>query len=161
MVNGESFNLRFPQTATIRDVKQELIDKKPAELLNFLQISSPGSPPPAKTEELRILHLGKFLEDGKTLQGKRCPSLFARALPLLGEFPLGLLFTSGVLKFPAKESVIRAASRASLDSKASSVLRFGLALIEFHVAMPHRLVALCPSWLVHPCPRKAVEFATR
>lgn len=70
MVNGGSFNMRFPQTATIFDVKQELIDKKPSELMDFLQISAPGSAPPTKTEELRILHLGKFLEDAKTLQGK-------------------------------------------------------------------------------------------
>lgn len=62
--------MRFPQTATICDVKQELIDKKPRELIDFLQMSVPGSAPPAKTEELRILHLGKFLEDAKTLQGK-------------------------------------------------------------------------------------------
>lgn len=78
MVNGGSFNMRFPQTATICDVKQELIDKKPSELMDFLQISVPGSAPPTKTEELRILHLGKFLEDAKTLQGKHVhvPAVF-------------------------------------------------------------------------------------
>jgi Ubiquitin-2 like Rad60 SUMO-like len=70
MVNGESFHLRFPQASTIRDVKQALVDRKPAELIDFIQSSSPGSPPPSKTEELRILHLGKFLEDAKSLQGK-------------------------------------------------------------------------------------------
>lgn len=79
MVNGESFKLRFPQTATICDVKQELIDKKPSELIDFLQVSAPGSPPPAKTEELRILHLGKFLEDAKTLQGK--PAVLSFTFP--------------------------------------------------------------------------------
>lgn len=68
MVNGGSFNMRFPPTATISDVKQALIDTKPRELIEYLQISVPGSAPPTKTEELRILHLGKFLEDAKTLQ---------------------------------------------------------------------------------------------
>ncbi len=70
MVNSNSFHLRFPEATTIREVKQALIDRKPPELMDFLQNSSPSSPPPSKTEELRILHLGRFLEDAKTLEGK-------------------------------------------------------------------------------------------
>lgn len=70
MVNGKSFNMCFPKGSSVREVKQALIDKKPVELIDFLQNSSPSSPPPSKTEELRILHLGKFLEDSMTLQGK-------------------------------------------------------------------------------------------
>lgn len=75
MVDGESFHMCFPQNTTIRNVKQALVDKKPAELITFLQSSAPSSPPPTKTDELRILHLGKFLEDSTTLQGKFYPLL--------------------------------------------------------------------------------------
>lgn len=70
MVNGESFRMCFPKDSSVREVKQALIDKKPSELISFLQNSSPSSPPPSRVDELRILHLGKFLEDSKTLQGK-------------------------------------------------------------------------------------------
>ncbi|CDF40621.1 unnamed protein product, partial [Chondrus crispus] len=40
-----------------------------AELVAFLKESNPNAiSGPAKTEEIRILHLGKFLDDAKTLQ---------------------------------------------------------------------------------------------
>ena len=39
------------------------------ELLDFLAKSAPGGvPPPSKAEEIRFLHLGKLLEDSKTLR---------------------------------------------------------------------------------------------
>lgn len=69
LINGESFEMRFPQSATIREVKQKVIDDKPSELTKFWQQSTPSGPAPIRTDDIRILHLGKFLEDSKTLQG--------------------------------------------------------------------------------------------
>jgi Ubiquitin-2 like Rad60 SUMO-like len=71
MVNGESFRMSFASKLSVREVKQSVIDQKPSELIEFLQASSPSSPPPSRVEEIRILHLGKFLDDAKILNGKR------------------------------------------------------------------------------------------
>jgi hypothetical protein len=70
MVNGESFRMSFASKLSVREVKQSIIDQKPKELIEFLQASSPSSPPPSRVEEIRILHLGKFLDDAKILKGK-------------------------------------------------------------------------------------------
>jgi hypothetical protein len=69
MVNGESFRMSFSRLFSVREVKQSVIDQKPNELIEFLQSSSPSSPPPSRVEEIRILHLGKFLDDSKILKG--------------------------------------------------------------------------------------------
>jgi hypothetical protein len=61
--------MSFSQVFSVRDVKQSVIDQKPRELIDFLQTSSPSSPPPSRVEEIRILHLGKFLDDSKILKG--------------------------------------------------------------------------------------------
>ena len=84
MVSGASFRLVLPATSTIRDAKQRVISEQPKgtyttashsitltreELLDFLTKSPPGGvPPPSKVEEIRLLHLGKLLEDAKTLR---------------------------------------------------------------------------------------------
>lgn len=70
LINGESFQFCFPQSTMIREVKQKLVDEKPSELLKFLQQTSPGSSVPTRTDEIRLLHLGRFLDDSKSLQGK-------------------------------------------------------------------------------------------
>lgn len=42
---------------------------RPAELLDFVKKSPPGgAPPPAKVEEIRLVNLGKLLDDTKTLK---------------------------------------------------------------------------------------------
>jgi Ubiquitin-2 like Rad60 SUMO-like len=77
IVNGESFRLRFPADASVRDVKQGIINARPVELVSFLSTTSTGGTgtqaagmlPPSRVDEVRILHLGKFLEDDKLLSG--------------------------------------------------------------------------------------------
>lgn len=69
MVNGESFRLVLPAAASVYQVKQRVIETRPKELVEFLRSSTPSvSSGPTKEEEIRILHLGKFLDDAKTLK---------------------------------------------------------------------------------------------
>lgn len=87
MVNGEAFHDTFPCSALVSDVKQAVVNKKPKELVEFLSSSLPPAQPPTKVDDLRILHLGKFLEDGKSLEG-----MFVQLLPAMRihNFPTGV-----------------------------------------------------------------------
>lgn len=69
MVNGESFKLTQSINSTVEDLKRKIIEEKPEELIKFLQSSTPSfQSGPSKEDELRILHLGKFLDDTKYLR---------------------------------------------------------------------------------------------
>lgn len=60
-------------------------------MLDFLKKSPPGgAPPPAKVEEIRLLHLGKLLEDTKNLKGMWVALLF-RDLSIMCGLHLQLL----------------------------------------------------------------------
>uniref|UniRef100_A0A7S1ERV6 Ubiquitin-like domain-containing protein n=1 Tax=Timspurckia oligopyrenoides TaxID=708627 RepID=A0A7S1ERV6_9RHOD len=63
--NDTSFTRDFEPQFTIARVKQSLLDDKPPELVEQLENSSQVYP--SSVTELRILLLGRFLEDSKTL----------------------------------------------------------------------------------------------
>ncbi|PXF49100.1 Membrane-anchored ubiquitin-fold protein 1 [Gracilariopsis chorda] len=69
MVNGTSFRLTVPASSTIHDVKDAVIQHRPKELADFLKDTNPNAAAtPTKVDDIRVLHLGKFLDDVKTLK---------------------------------------------------------------------------------------------
>mmetsp|Transcript_25417 Transcript_25417/g.100347 ORF Transcript_25417/g.100347 Transcript_25417/m.100347 type:complete len:110 (+) Transcript_25417:264-593(+) len=68
LVNGNDFRMEFPARTSIRGVKNAIIKSKPQELVDLAEKTH--SPALEKIDDIRILYLGKFLEDYKTLEGK-------------------------------------------------------------------------------------------
>ncbi|CAN8077000.1 unnamed protein product [Agarophyton chilense] len=68
MVNGTSFRLSIPASSSILNVKNAVIQQRPKELADFLKETSPGVNSSTKVDDIRVLHLGKFLDDVKTLK---------------------------------------------------------------------------------------------
>ncbi|KAJ8907056.1 hypothetical protein NDN08_003539 [Rhodosorus marinus] len=66
LVNGNDFRMEFPSRTSIRGVKNSIIKSKPQELVDLAEKTH--SPALEKIDDIRILYLGKFLEDYKTLE---------------------------------------------------------------------------------------------
>mmetsp|Transcript_10350 Transcript_10350/g.20873 ORF Transcript_10350/g.20873 Transcript_10350/m.20873 type:complete len:132 (-) Transcript_10350:1413-1808(-) len=65
LINGGEFRMDFPCDSLVRDVKQAILDARPRELVEVQE--KQAQPFPSRVEELRIVHLGRFLGDSKSL----------------------------------------------------------------------------------------------
>ncbi|OSX68833.1 hypothetical protein BU14_2192s0001 [Porphyra umbilicalis] len=65
LANSTEFRISAPPETTIRDIKTQIITQHPPQVSDFLRASQ--LPPVVSTEEMRILHLGKFLDDPRKL----------------------------------------------------------------------------------------------
>eukprot|EP00188_Purpureofilum_apyrenoidigerum_P002385 Plantae.Rhodophyta-Purpureofilum_apyrenoidigerum.ctg24769.p1 GENE.Plantae.Rhodophyta-Purpureofilum_apyrenoidigerum.ctg24769~~Plantae.Rhodophyta-Purpureofilum_apyrenoidigerum.ctg24769.p1 ORF type:complete len:155 (-),score=28.13 Plantae.Rhodophyta-Purpureofilum_apyrenoidigerum.ctg24769:200-619(-) len=65
LVNGKEFRMEFPANTAVKAVKSAIVKSRPQALLD--SATETDNPAPEKTDDVRILYLGRFLEDGKTL----------------------------------------------------------------------------------------------
>lgn len=79
LANSTEFRLSAPPETSVRDVKSQILTQQPPQVADFLRASH--LPAVVSPDEMRLLHLGKFLDDSRKLAGTRQFELwFSRVL---------------------------------------------------------------------------------
>lgn len=65
LANSTEFRMSAPPETTVRDVKTQILTQQPPQVADFLRASH--LPAVVSPDEMRLLHLGKFLDDSRKL----------------------------------------------------------------------------------------------
>ncbi|GAB0494617.1 hypothetical protein MMPV_005911 [Pyropia vietnamensis] len=65
LANSTEFRMSVPPETSVRDVKTQILTQQPPQVADFLRASH--LPTVVSPDEMRLLHLGKFLDDSRKL----------------------------------------------------------------------------------------------